>query len=37
VLIPLAGKELGLSLVVGLLLVTCLLMAGIILAKKKQG
>jgi len=36
VLIPLAGKELGLTLVVGLQLVTCLLMAGLLLAKKRQ-
>ncbi|MDX2500102.1 MAG: fused MFS/spermidine synthase, partial [Deltaproteobacteria bacterium] len=36
VLIPLVGKELSLSLVVGLQLVTCLLTAGILLAKKKQ-
>ena len=36
VIIPLVGKESGLSLVVGLQLITCLLMAGIQLAKKKQ-
>ena len=36
VLIPLAGKESGLTLVVGLQLVTCLLTAGILLAKNKQ-
>jgi len=36
VLIPLAGKESGLSLVVGLQLLTCLLAAGIQLGKKKQ-
>jgi len=36
VLIPLVGKELSLSLVVGLQLVTCLLAAGILLAKNKQ-
>jgi len=36
VLIPLVGKESGLSLVVGLQLVTCLLTAGILLGKNKQ-
>ncbi|MCP4622591.1 MAG: MFS transporter [bacterium] len=37
VLIPLVGKESGLSLVVGLQLITCLLTAGVQLAKNKQG
>ena len=35
-LIPLAGKELGLTLVVVLQLVTCLLMAGLLLRKNGQ-
>ena len=36
VLIPQVGKESGLALVVGLQLVTCLVVAGILLAKKKH-
>jgi spermidine synthase len=36
VLIPLAGKESGLSLVVGLQLLTCLLVAGVLLVKGQQ-